>query len=71
MLRSSRLVALGALLLLSSCTPQAKVYEADLCKARRVIIALEAADESLKPKPDSARAEIERVEDALCATVNQ
>lgn len=58
-----------AFLMLSSCTPQAKTVEVDLCKARAEFKLLEAADPSLMPKPGGIRERIEIAEDALCLGV--
>lgn len=64
-------IILFSVLALISCTPaqqsEVKTVEQDLCKSRAVFRALEAADSSLAPAPDSTRAKVEGAEDKLCA----
>lgn len=64
-----KLILLCAVLCSCSAAQQKTVntVETDLCKARATFRVLELDDSSLVPATGSARAEVEKLEDVLCA----
>lgn len=70
---SAKSITLISISLLCACSASqqknAGTAEANLCKARATVKAMEQVDPSLVPVKDSPRAKVEAFEDSLCISL--